>query len=447
MWGGIPTPHGPCSYCFSSYHHVKDCPTGGQFSNYFYKHMNTQFSRPRNEPYCDSYDPAWSNQSNNSWQAQMLELLGEINQVVKSQGQAIAKLEDQEKVEDVVFSWQDQAPESYAPQFHELYHQTYSEFNDQAAYPPSNFHPPHQQWQSYSYCADFEDNWQHSSQATPPLRLDSDFQDQLLKFMSKMDANEEEPSPIDWSPQQQYHAEPPSTQSGSDFQAQMLELIGEINQIVKSQGQAIAKLELQMEQMAKQVEEEELQRQSEADLDGHYVVDESTYHEQAITTMNNGEVVETHVEEGKDEQIEAPQALHRAKGEEVSTEVPSLSTLILETPYEPRAPIACDLPRGQESSLLGILEEQKETIKVENFLVYSPHSISVHDSLPDENTQRDLPRYVGIRNYLYVGKLYSLWSKRRKDWCFKFKLKGQRTLSASRMWIPLAWRIPLILTK
>jgi hypothetical protein len=78
--------------------------------------------------------------------------------------------------------------------------------------------------------------------------------------------------------------------------------------------------------------------------------------------------------------------------------------------------------------LLGILEEQKETIEVENFPVYSPHSITVHDSLLNEklfeNTQRDLPRYVGIRNYLSVGKIYSLWSKRRKDRCFKFKLKG-----------------------
>jgi hypothetical protein len=41
--------------------------------------------------------------------------------------------------------------------------------------------------------------------------------------------------------------------------------------------------------------------------DGHYMVDESTsYHEQAITTMKNGEVVKTHMEERKDEQIEAP---------------------------------------------------------------------------------------------------------------------------------------------
>jgi hypothetical protein len=208
-----------------------------------------------------------------------------------------------------------------------------------------------------------------------------------------------------------------------------------------------------------------------ANLDGHYIVDESiSYHEQAITTRRNGEVVKTHVKNRKEEQIEAPQALHRAKGKEVSTEAPSSSTPILETPYELQTPIldnlkisvletnntllviiAYDLRRGQESSLLGLLEEQKETIEVENFLEYSPHFTPVHDSLLDEklfeNIQRDLPRYANIRNHLSIGKIYSLWSKRRKDWCFKFKLKGQRALSASRMWIPLAWQIPHILTK
>jgi len=148
----------------------------------------------------------------------------------------------------------------------------------------------------------------------------------------------------------------------------------------------------QMANTLNRMEKEELQSQRVANRDRHYMVDESTsYHEQAITTMKNGEVVETHVKERNEEQIEALQALHRAKGEEVSTKAPS-SSLILKMPYEPRAPIP------------------------------------IHDSLPDEklfeNTQRDLPRYADIRNYLYVGKIYSLWSKRRKDWCFKFKLKG-----------------------
>jgi len=118
-----------------------------------------------------------------------------------------------------------------------------------------------------------------------------------------------------------------------------------LNQTLNSHAQAIARMEVQMKKMANQIEEEELQRQSVANLDGHYMVDENTsYHEQAITTIKNGEVVETHMEKRK--------------------------------------------------------EEQKETIKVENFLVYSPHSITVHDSLPDEKlfkkNQRDLPRYADI---------------------------------------------------
>jgi hypothetical protein len=100
--------------------------------------------------------------------------------------------------------------------------------------------------------------------------------------------------------------------------------------------------------------------------------------------------------------------------------------------------------------LLELLEEKKETIEVENFHEYYPHFTLVYDSLPDEklfeNIQRDLPRYSDNQNYLSVGKIYSLWSKKRKDWCFKFKLKVQRALNASRMWISLAWRIPHILT-
>jgi len=103
-----------------------------------------------------------------------------------------------------------------------------------------------------------------------------------------------------------------------------------------------AKMEAHVEQIINHLnrEEEKLQSQWVANLDGYYMVVESTsYHEQAITTLKNGEVVETHVKNRKDEQIEAPKALHRAKGEEVSTEAPSSSTLILETPYEPRARI------------------------------------------------------------------------------------------------------------
>jgi hypothetical protein len=108
------------------------------------------------------------------------------------------------------------------------------------------------------------------------------------------------------------------------------------------------------------------------------------------------------MENRKEEQIDAPKALHQTKGEEVSTEASLSSTIIHETTYEPRALIpgnlkisfleidntlpviiAYDLKRGKESSLLVLLEEQKETIEVENLLEYS-HFTPVHNSLPDE---------------------------------------------------------------
>jgi hypothetical protein len=103
-------------------------------------------------------------------------------------------------------------------------------------------------------------------------------------------------------------------------------------------------------------------------------------------------VVENHEEEGKEEQIEVTHDLHREKGKKVSIEASSTSTPIPE------------LPRDHESSLLGLLDEQTEVIKVEKLYKHSPHSIPVHDSLPDE-------------------KLFEN-SQRRKDWCFKFNSKA-----------------------
>jgi hypothetical protein len=256
---------------------------------------------------------------------------------------------------------------------------------------------------------------------------------------------------------------------------EMTNRFDEMNQTINSHSQSIASLEAQAELIADILdrEEEEFQSQPVANPNEHYMVDESTFPEQVITTLRSEEVVENHVEERKEEkneeQIEAPQNLLREKCKEVSAEASSPSILIHEAPYELRALIpgnlkflfldigdslpvisSYDLPIGQESRLLGLLEEQKETIEVEKFPEYSPHFTPVHDSLPDEklfeNTQRDLPQYTKIQNYLFIGKIHSLWSKRRKDWCFKFKLKGLRTLSASRMWIPLIWRIPYIST-
>jgi len=106
---------------------------------------------------------------------------------------------------------------------------------------------------------------------------------------------------------------------------------------------------------------------------GYYVEDwSSSYHDQAITTLRSEEVVKNHDEEGNDEQIEVTQDPHWEKGNRVSTVVSSASTTIPE------------LPRGHENSLLLLLDEQTEVIKVEKLSKYSPHNIPVYDSLPDE---------------------------------------------------------------
>jgi hypothetical protein len=121
-----------------------------------------------------------------------------------------------------------------------------------------------------------------------------------------------------------------------------------------------------------------------ANPSGYCVEDwSSSYHEQAITTLRSEEVVENHKEEGKEEQIEVTQDLHREKGKEVSIDASSASIPIPE------------LTRCHESSLLVLLDEQTEVIKVEKLSKFSPYSISIHDSLPDEklfeNSQSDLP--------------------------------------------------------
>ena len=94
MWGNIPTLHGPCSYGHNPYHHVRNCPSTRQFPNYSYGHMNTSFYRSGDDSYFDSNNPAWSQLSNISWQAQ--------------------------------------DPRIHAPQFHGLQHQSYQQFYDHA---------------------------------------------------------------------------------------------------------------------------------------------------------------------------------------------------------------------------------------------------------------------------------------------------------------------------
>jgi hypothetical protein len=258
---------------------------------------------------------------------------------------------------------------------------------------------------------------------------------------------------INFQQENNYQAPPQAVEPNpkpkkNDLEDPLLKFLTEQQQINAQISQAVQRLETQVGQLAKEFSErkmgefpmeagceqiinhlkrereEELQSQLVGNPSGYYMEDwSSSYHEQAITTLSE-EVVENHEEEGKEEQIEVTHDLHQEKCKKVSLEASSTSTPIPE------------LPRDHEGSLLGLLDEQTGVIKVENLSKHSPRSILVHDSLLDEklfeNSQSDVLRSVNIRNYLSVGRIHSLWSKRRKDWCFKFKLKSyyQQCLSS-----------------
>ena len=97
--------------------------------------MNTPFSKPVNDPYSDFYNLIWSNPSNILWQAQ--------------------------------------APGNYAPQFHELHHQSYPQFNGHSYDFPQYQSAPQQQYQ-----------------VEPPPPMSSNFQEKILasqeNFLEKM---------------------------------------------------------------------------------------------------------------------------------------------------------------------------------------------------------------------------------------------------------------------
>jgi hypothetical protein len=92
-------PHEPCSYCFNPYHHVSDCLAFRQFSNLSCEQMNTNFSNLEFDSNSNFYNSDWSNHSDLSLQAQ--------------------------------------AMGNYAPQYHDLHHPKYPQFNHQYSHPSS----------------------------------------------------------------------------------------------------------------------------------------------------------------------------------------------------------------------------------------------------------------------------------------------------------------------
>ena len=99
-------PHEPCSHCSSPYHSLSDCPHWGQFSNFSYEQLNTNFSSPGFESNSNFHNSDWSNHSD--------------------------------------FSWQSHSMENYAPQFDGLHHSKYPQFDNHFSNPSSFDFPPKQ---------------------------------------------------------------------------------------------------------------------------------------------------------------------------------------------------------------------------------------------------------------------------------------------------------------
>jgi hypothetical protein len=171
-------------------------------------------------------------------------------------------------------------------------------------------------------------------------------------------------------------------------------------------------MDAHFKQISDILKEKKCQGQLVANRDEYYMEDECTYYHKQVVTLRSEEMVENRVDERKEEQTEVPQEPHHVKQESIETS--STLALILET------------PRGQERNMLELPNEQIEDIKIEKLPKFSSYFISVHESSPDkklfEKTHNCPPRYRDNWNPPAIGRIHSLWCKRRKDWCFKFKV-------------------------
>jgi hypothetical protein len=124
---------------------------------------------------------------------------------------------------------------------------------------------------------------------------------------------------------------------------EITQIVGEIHQTVNSHSQSIAKLEIQMGQMANTLnkrEEGKLPSQPVMNPKGLYMVNEETSHQhvQSITTLRSGKLVDNQVGNKRDKHKEVPETLQNDKGKQVITETSTSADPSLETPYVPRAP-------------------------------------------------------------------------------------------------------------
>jgi hypothetical protein len=198
--------------------------------------------------------------------------------------------------------------------------------------------------------------------------------------------------------------------------------------------QSYEKMDAHFKQIMDILKEEKCQGQLVANPNEYYMEDEYTYYLEQTTTIPRNEetieenfcepsledplgesfdqvceqaVVENQVDERKEEQTEDLEEPHQEKEESIKTFL--TLALIPET------------PRDQERSLLELPNEQID-IKIEELPKSSSYFIPVHDEKLFEKTQSGPLLYTDNWNPPAMGRHHSLWCKRRKDWCFKFKV-------------------------
>jgi hypothetical protein len=279
-------PYGPCSRCSNPHHYASNCPSWGQFHNFSYEQMNTNFSSLGFNSNSNFYNPDWSNHSD--------------------------------------FLWQAQAMGNCAPQFQELHHPEYLQFENQVLN-NSSYDPLPQKSLEDSLKEFMEITGQSTIQVLQP---ESSLKDTLKEFMENTSQTLQELKNV----------------TMVDSSA-----IREIKDVTMANTSAIQRLEGQLNHLVAEfnrLEEEEFQSQLMAE--GHYMIDEddssNLHHElvQATATFESKEIVDGNEEEEKDEHLEhtePPSYPNFSTDKEVSTEAHSIITIPLETFHEPQASV------------------------------------------------------------------------------------------------------------
>jgi hypothetical protein len=231
-------PYGPCSYCSDPYHSASNCPSLRQFCNFSYEQMNINFSNSGFNSNSNFYNPRWSNHPD--------------------------------------FSWQAQAMENCAPQFQELHHPEYLQFENLVLHPSSYDHFP-QTSSLKDTLKEFMEIIGHSTIQVP--QPESSLEDALKEFMERTGQSTIQVPQPESSSEDTFkafmHSNSQTIQELKNVTVVDVLAIQEIEYATMANTSTIQRLEGQFNHLVvelNKMKEEELQGQLMAE--GHYMIDE-----------------------------------------------------------------------------------------------------------------------------------------------------------------------------